>query len=480
MVGITSYGAYVQLYRLERMVIFYAIGWAAPVMPQPGEKAVANYDEDTLTMAAAAAFDCLNGLDRNEVGGLYLATTTSPFKERHSAGIIATALDLREEVRTADITDSLRVGTIALNSAADAIMAGTAKNLMVVASDCRLGAGAGAGEQSFGDGAAAFILGDEGVIASLEGSHTISVDLMDVWRTERDVYVRMWEDRWVREEGYMKFIPGVVSGLFAKYNLTPQDFAKVAFYAPDIRTHGALAKKMGFQAEQVQDPLLTTIGNTGAASVLMMLAAALEDAKPGDKILLVGYGNGADAMYFTVTEEIEKVRDRRGIGRHLASKRQLTSYDKYIRFRNMIPLELTGRADLFPTPVSSLWRSRKGILALYGSKCQRCGTPFYPSQRICANPACRAFDEMEPYRFCDKKASLFAYTADNLAFSPDPPAVYGVVDFEGGGRTFIDITDCVPEEVKLDMPLEMSFRKKYYDEARGIHNYWWKAVPPRG
>ncbi len=480
MVGITSYGAYIPLYRLDRMVIYNAIGWAAPIMPQPGEKAVANYDEDSLTMAVAAVTDCLNGFDREKVDGLYLGTTTSPYKERQGSAIIAAAIDLREDIRTADFTDSIRAGGIALNSAIDAIKAASAKNLLVVASDCRLGAGAGAAEQLFGDGAASLMVGDEGVIASLEGNYSLSADLMDVWRTDRDVFVRSWEERYIRDEGYMKLIPQAASGFFAKYNLGPNDFAKVAFYSPDVRTHGAIARALKLDPSQVQDPLINTVGNTGAAAPLIMLIAALEDAKPGDKILLISYGNGSDALYFQVTEEIEKARDRRAIKRHLASKKQLSSYEKYVRFREIIPLETGGRAELMPTPVSALWRQRKAILALVGTRCKRCGTPQYPPQRVCANPECKAIDEMEPYRFSDKKARLFTYTGDNLAVSPDPPQAYGIIQFEGGGRALFDVTDCILDELKVDMPVEMSFRKKYYDEARGIHNYWWKAVPPRG
>lgn len=480
MVGITSYGAYIPLYRLDRMVIYNAIGWAAPIMPQPGEKAVANYDEDGLTMAVAAATDCLNGFDREKVDGVYLGTTTAPYKERQGSAIITAALDLREDVRTADFTDSIRAGVIALNSATDAIKAASAKNLLVVASDCRLAAGAGGAEQLFGDGAAALMVGDEGVIASLEGNYSLAADLMDVWRTDRDVFVRSWEERYIRDEGYVKLIPEAASRLLAKYNLSLTDFAKVAFYGPDVRTHGAIARAMKVDPSQVQDPLINTIGNTGTASPLMMLVAALEDAKAGDKILLIGYGNGCDALYFHVTEEIEKARDRRGIKTHLASKKPLASYEKYLRFRELISLEVGGRAEIMPTPVSQLWRGRRAILALVGSKCKRCGTPQYPPQRVCANPSCKAIDEMEPYRFSDKKARLFTYTGDNLAVSPDPPQVYGIIQFDEGGRALLDVTDCVLEELKVDMPVEMSFRKKYYDEARGIHNYWWKAAPPRG
>lgn len=481
MVGITSYGAYVPLYRLDRMVIFNAIGWAAPAAPQPGEKAVANYDEDSLSMAVNAAIDCLNGFDRERVDGLYLATTTAPYKERHSSGIIAAALDLRSDIRTADFTDSLRAGTIALNAAIDAVKAGSAKSIMLAAADCRLGAGAGYAEQTFGDGAAAFLFGDEGVIASLEGSYTISADLVDVWRADGDVFIRSWEDRFIRDEGYMKFIPEAASKLLAKCNLSPTDFAKVAFYGPDVRTHGRIARRLGFAPEQVQDPLLTTIGNTGVASSLMMLVAALEDAKPGDKLLIISYGNGSDALYFQVTEEIEKARDRRGIKRNLASKRPLLSYEKYGRFRDLLSLEAGGAwGAARAISMSALWREHRGVLALVGSKCKRCGTPQYPSQRVCANPECKAIDEMEPYRFSDKLARLFTYTGDNLAFSPDPPAVYGMVEFDGGGRARFDVTDCVLEELKVDMPVEMSFRRLNRNVAQGVCNHWWKVMPPRG
>jgi uncharacterized OB-fold protein len=84
---------------------------------------------------------------------------------------------------------------------------------------------------------------------------------------------------------------------------------------------------------------------------------------------------------------------------------------------------------------------------------------------------------MEPYRFSDKQGALFTYTGDNLAFSPAPPAIYGIVDFDGGGRYVFDLTDVDLEEVQVGMSIEMRFRKKYVDEKAGIHGYFWKGVP---
>ena len=75
-IGISAYGIYIPRYRLSRETISGAMGWLSPGA-LPGEKAIANYDEDSLTMAVAAGVDCLKGTDRAGVDGLYFASTIS-------------------------------------------------------------------------------------------------------------------------------------------------------------------------------------------------------------------------------------------------------------------------------------------------------------------------------------------------------------------------------------------------------------------
>ncbi len=476
MVGITSYGAYIPWLRISRKTIYSAMGWFNPAT-LPGEKAVANYDEDSITMAVAAGMDCLNNFDRERIEGLYFATTTSPYKERQGSGIIATAIDLPADIRTADFTESTKAGTTALISACDAVKAGTMKNSLVCTSDCRLGQAGGAQEQAYGDAAAAFLIGDSNVIASLEGSYSISQDFVGHWRAQNDKFDRTWEDRFIRDMGYAKLIPQVITGLLQKYNLRIADFAKVVYALPYAREHAKIGKQLGIDPSRIQDPMLVSVGDSGTAYPLAMLIAALEESKPGDKILVASFGNGSDALFLQVTEEITKLTERKGIKEHLASKQELTSYEKYLSFRDMLPIAKGIRGEEIPfTQVSNLWRERKSVLGLCGAKCKKCGTPQFPYQRVCVNPDCGAINEMEYYRFSDKRGKLFTYTGDNLAFSPSPPAIVGIVDFDGGGRYYFDVTDCELNSIKVDIPVVMTFRRKYLDEARGISGYSWKAT----
>lgn len=477
MAGITSYGAYIPYYRLPRSIINQA--WGRP--GGRGEKAVASYDEDTITMSVAAGTDCLKGIDPKTTDALYLATTCAPYKERQNSTIVATALDLREDARTADFANCLRAGTNALLSALDAVNAGAAKSVMVTATDMRLGGASGENEQFFGDGAAAFLLGNEKVAVEIEGSYTVSDNLADYWRARDDTFVRSWEDRFGLDAGYMSIPIRAVAGVMKKLNLTPKDISKVCYYGPNTRRHTALGAKMGFEPAQIQEALLDTVGNTGTALPLMILVGALEEAKPGDRILLVSYGNGSDAIVLKATPEIENIRDRRGIKRHLEIRRTLDNYEKYLRWRDMVPMEPAARPPYRPPSISSLWREDKSALPLYGVRCKNCGTPQlfvdYASFRARVCLRCQAKDQFEPYRFADKRGKVATFSHDYLALSQDPPNTITVVDFEGGGRGQFEMCDRDPAECRVGMGVEMTFRKMY--SVNGIHHYFWKCKPQR-
>ncbi len=307
MVGIISAGAYIPIYRLNREEIGKIWGGRGG----GGAKAVAGYDEDTVTMAAAAALDCIR---RGGAGlnGLSLATTTAPYREKASSSLVAAVADVGEECSTADYADSLRAATAALKAAADAVNAGSAKKVMVVASDSRIGAAKGNFEQNLGDGAAAFIIGTEKPIAEIEAVYSVFSDFTDIWRADDDKFPRSAEGRFIDDVGYNPTMQAVITGVLKKARLTPADIKKYVYTASDARQHAGLARRMKLDKAQVQDPLYNEIGNTGTAAGLLMLAAALETAKPGDRILFIGYGDGADAFILRVTDEIKKYQQEPG------------------------------------------------------------------------------------------------------------------------------------------------------------------------
>lgn len=480
MVGIRSYGGYVPRYRLNKMVIFGAMGWLNPanIMNAQGEKAVANFDEDSVTMGAAAAMDCVTGFDRSEIEGIYFATTTASYRERLMANLISGALATSESVRTADFGGGLKAGTTALLAALDAAAGGSANNIVVTAADCRLGKMASVQELMFGDGAGAMLVGTDDVIAEYKGSFSTGHDFVDHMRGAETKYDRQWEERWIRDVGFGQFIPEAINGLCEKVGLAPTDFDKVIYPCYYGGARKALNKTFGFEPEKIQDNLQAVIGDTGTAQPLLMLAKALEDANPGDKLMLISYGSGCDAIFFEVTDAIKKLAPRRGVSGCLARRADLDNYQKYLVWRGMVPAELGLRSEEQKwTRWTLMWRSHKAILGLVGSKCLGCGEPQFPPQRICVNPKCGSVDRTEPIVLSDKGGKVFSFTSDMLAASINPPAMYGAVDFNGGGRYVFDFTDCTIDDLAVGKDVEFSFRIKHRDNVHDITNYFWKAVP---
>ena len=468
MAGIIAHGAYVPRFRLGPDTA----GWTAST-----ERAAANFDEDSVTMAVAAGLDCLGSRDRKAIDGLIFASTTVPYAEKQGAAIIAAALDLRQDIFTADVTDVLRAGTTALRSALDSVAAGAARQVLVVVADSRQGAPRSETERNAGDGAAAFLLGADNVLAEFTGFHTITENMLDNWRSSGDSFVRSWEDRFATEEGIERIVPEAVEGFLRKYGLDLQDVDRVALYGPDARRHGRLARRLGLNSQQVQDPLFGSLGNTGAAFPLMLLVSALESAHADELILAVSYGDGSDVLAFRTTSLANQARDGAGgLGGHLKSRAAIASYETFAKWREVW---LTDDAARRPAPsspsVSALWRESNKNLRLYAGRCNACGYIQYPPQRVCVN--CRAMDETSPVRLSDKAGEVFTYSMDYIAGAVDTPLVVSVVDFVGGGRIICMMTDRELEEVEVGMPVTMSFRKLRV--VNGIHNYYWKAIPRR-
>jgi 3-hydroxy-3-methylglutaryl CoA synthase/uncharacterized OB-fold protein len=466
MTGIVSYGAYLPMTRLPLALIA-----GRPAAEGGPEKAVADYDEDALTLAVEAARNCLHGFDPQAVDGLLFASTSYALREKQGAATIAKARGLRRDVSTADHAGSLRAGTAALEAGVHAIAAGAMRSVLVVASDCRMGAPRGALESKLGDGAVAFLLGNHAPIAEITTSHAVADELQDLWRAEGERFTHSWEDRFVVQEGYAPNVSEAIRGLFEKAGRTADDFVKAAIYAPDARSLGGVARGLGFAPEQLADPLFGRLGNTGCAFALTLLAASLESASPGESLLVASYGDGAQAFALEVREPIRKLEPRRGVSWHLQRRRALGSYDHYLRGRQLDPKEWSAGADL-GLSATVRFRERDADIGFLAARCRSCGQVHFPKQRVCIR--CFAKDEWEPFPLSDKHGSLLSYTFDYFFPAAEPPTIAAVTEVEGC-RVQVQLTNIRPDEVKLDMPVEYVFRKIH--DAGGKPNYFWKASP---
>ncbi|HEX4160766.1 MAG TPA: OB-fold domain-containing protein [Rhizomicrobium sp.] len=484
MIGITGFGAYIPRLRLQRRAIAEANAWFAPGLmgAARGERAMANWDEDSVTMAVEAARDCLPAIDalrdRSEVDAIFFGSTTMPFADRQNAGIVAGALNLAQGIFSMDVSSSQRAGTSALMAALDSVAGGRSKRGLVVAGEHRKARAASPQELSYGDAAAALSVGDEGVIATLIATHSITRDFVDHFRGEGEEFDYSWEERWVRDEGYTKLVPAAIKALLDKAKIAASDVTHLVLPCPFAKLDQQLAKSSGIDPATLRDNLGGTVGDSGAAHSLLMLAHTLESAKPGEKILIAQFGQGVDALLFEVTPEIEKLEKRRGVTGSLARRKEEKNYLKLLAFNGLIELEKGMRAEVDTrTALSVLHRKSDMLTGLVGGKCRNCGTAQFPRTRICVNPNCNAVDSQDLHSFAETQGSVLSWSADHLTFSMSPPNHYGMITFAEGGRMMADITDVDAGEVDSGMAVRMVFRIKDFDDKRGFRRYFWKAVP---
>ena len=473
MPGLVSYGAYVPPTRLGFATI---AGRPAAADATGPERAVAWADEDAVTMAVAAGTNALRDFDRAGVDALFFASTSYAYREKQAAALVAKALDLRRDLATADFAGSLRAGLGALRAAFDAVAAGSARRVLVIASDCRPAAPGSALERAFGDGAAAFLVGEEDAIAQLEATHAVADEIVDVWRAEGDRFVHSWEERFVVQEGYTPVLVEALRGLLGKLALLEGgDGAdaptRACLYAPDARSLGAVAKASGLRREQLVDPLFGQLGNTGCAFAPMLLAAGLETATPGERLLVAGYGDGAEALALRATPQIEKLGARRGVSWHLARRRPVRRYDAYLRARGLETREYDAPRDQ-GLSATIHFRERDDDVSFRAQRCRQCRGLQFPIQRVCER--CFAKDDFEPERLADRTGRVVTYTFDYFFPTPEPPTIVTITEIEGA-RVHLQLVDARPEDVRIGLPVAFQFRRIH--EVGGRPNYYWKAVP---
>lgn len=482
MIGITGFGGYLPRLRLSRQAVAQANAWYAPNFAgRKGTRTMANWDEDSITMAVAAARDCLGvGEDRQHVRAVFLASDTLPFVERLNAGVVAGALTLADDIEAIDMGGSQRAALSAVAQAVARVQSG-AGDVLVLAADDRRTRAASQQELDYGDAAAALLIGRDKVLAEYLGSSTLSVDFVDHFRATGEDVDYHWEERWVRDEGIGKLMPRAIAAALQQAQVSAAQVDHFIFPSSFAKMDAQLAKTCGVRAEAVVDALLDQVGDSGLPHGLLMLAHVLERAQPGQVIVVAQFGSGAQALVFRVTDAIGSFQPVRGVGQWLARGVEERNYTKFLAFKGQVQLErgMRGEQDK-KTALSTAWRHREALMGLVAGRCEVTGSVHFPPSRLSYDQGKPLQDTQKPYKLADRQARILSWSAEYLSYHPAPPHHYGQIDFEGGGRILMDFTDLDVGEVDSGTVMEMVFRVKDVDERRGFTRYFWKATPVRG
>src|SRR5262245_17488021 len=304
--GILRYGSYVPYFRLTR----------AAIGAGKGERAVASYDEDSVSMAVEAARDAVRG--GVSLDALLFATLSPPYAEKLNAATIQAALDLPEQIASVELAGSSRMGLGARLLGLDLAAAG--RRTLVCASDVVVGAPGGGRESQGGDAAVAFVTGPDGeAIARLVGRASSTMEILDVWRLPEERFGRQWEERFTADT-MAPAIADTAQRALQSAGVEPASLTTVILDGTNARSLAGLPKALGLKPEQLADPLLASVGRAGTAHAGLLLARALDAASPGDRILVVCEADGADALVFEVTPAIKDMPPVRKVDRWIASK----------------------------------------------------------------------------------------------------------------------------------------------------------------
>ncbi len=471
--GIKSLGAYLPYHYLSRAALGHAWGERGG----KGEKSIADVDEDSVTMAVEAAMGCFRFVEREKIDALYFSSTTGPYAEKSHSALVSVACDLQDEhMFTADFASSTKAGTNALKAALDAALANPGQNILVTASDVRNGFPKSVQEGSFGDGAGAVVIGTgDDLLAEVEYFTSVSEEINDYWRNAGEKYVRHAEGRFCDEEGYLRAVKAVLNKLQKETATQISDYDKIVLVAQNAKLRSKIVAKYGIAPEQLVDTLLPNVGDTGAAQALIGIVCALENAQPGERILVVDYGNGANVMTMTATDKITQIEGHDQIQRYLDTRGELESYVRFLSWRDIAPAE-PGGAFKLPASASQTWREQNINLRLHGSACKKCGATLYPVARIC--DCCGSKDDYKEVRLSDHICKLYTFSWDQYAGRSDSPVVVqAVAEAPNGSHIYTIMTDCRQEEIKAGMNLEFSFRKMH--DLGNFPNYFWKVRPLR-
>lgn len=447
-VGIIGYASYLPVYRL---------GQDSGVR---GPRVVASFDEDATTMAVEAARAALAGPAGHSPGSLWWASSSPPYLDKTNAAAVHAALRLPGDAVAADLVGSARSTFAALRGA-------LGDGGLVVAADLRVGKPGSLDERSGADGAAAVVLGTGDLIVEVLASVGATEELLDRWRRPASITGEQWEERF----GFERY-----DALVRETAERALDAAGLAEADHVVLTSGnaAVGKRAASLVKGARSTTGSPVGFLGAADPLLGLAAVLDVAGPDETVLLLSAVDGCDALVLRTTDLLPARRQPRAVGVQLEAGRPVP-YVTYLSWRGLVERELPRRPEPDRPAAPPSRRSAAWKFGFTGTRCTDCGFVHLPPLRVCRG--CGAVDHMEDVVGADLTGTVATFTVDRLAYSPSPPVIDVVVDFDGAsgpaGRTSLEVADADADAVDIGARVDLVFRRLF--TAGGVHNYFWKA-----
>jgi hydroxymethylglutaryl-CoA synthase len=419
-----------------------------------GDRVVASYDEDSTTMAVAAAARALDGhqLPTN----LYFATSSPAYADKTNASAIHSALGLPSASFATDLGGTGRSGIAAWRAAA-------ATGGLALTADMRVGRPGSADERLGGDGAAALLFGEGPAIADILASTSHTAEFLDRWRSPRSVTGEQWEERFGADR-YAALIRTAVDRILEDAGLAEVDHVVIAC------PNSAITKRVGTLIKALKSTHTSPAGFSGAADAGIALASGLDVAEPDETILVVSAYDGCDAVLLRTTTQLPSARQAIPVSRQREGG-IVVPHLTYLSWHGLVELEPPRRREPDRPAAPPAARAGGWKFALTGTRCRRCGFVHLPPVRVCRS--CGAADEMDAAPAAALHGTIVTHTVDYLAYSPSPPMIQAVIDVDGGGRCTIEVTDAEPERLRVGARVAFTFRRLF--TAGGVHDYFWKA-----
>ena len=343
MSGIVGYGVYIPSYRIKVEEIARVWGDNPKAISRGlvvDEKSVPGADEDTATISVEAARNALKRamIDPKKIGAVYVGSESHPYAVKPTSTIVAEAVEASPDMTAADLEFACKAGTAGMQICMGLVDSGTIEYGLAVGADTAQGAPGDALEYTASAGGAAYVIGNKNTVANIESTYSFTTDTPDFYRREGQPYPRHG-GRFTGEPAYFKHVLSAARGLMERLDKNASDFDHVVFHQPNGKFYLRAAKKLGFNNEQAKTGLLTpVIGNTYSGATPLGLAAILDIAQPGEKILAVSYGSGAgsDAFSIEVTDLIEKNRNAAPKVRDMIKRKTYVDYAVYAKYKGKL------------------------------------------------------------------------------------------------------------------------------------------------